>query len=630
MSDTSGSRDVQYGVPSDGTGGTPPGVTSTMPSARQRRRHAKSQQAAAVPSNGTTHDSTQATTAQAEPDTMPTAVGTTDAAQDNGHARLQPFRRWLTPVFFVALMALVVWRWISAGGAFYLYLPVLAILAVAAFDFAFQPRSRHADREADVTNEHEVPEVSEVGWKGLFWRIIGRRLFARRGWKWLLPRTRPDGRIVKRYFPHSLDVPVYGFWSKWFWKIIGQRLYYQFGWSWLLYRTLRTRSKIAQSRIRRNRHIQFVMSVGNPDGGSAKTAWVANWIKSIADVLKRACGAMDANENGGATASRLGIPENRTLRLRQAIAAIEVEGDPSFERMEDFVKWEAECGVDVISSESLRGGAIMPGSFRRLVRAYKRNRHVVACDLGNGLFWTTNVVALQEADVLAIPSRAESEDSLSSAAKLVDFCRRIGLSHKANTALFPVFGVRRFVARVAQPWNEEELAQLALIAQNNRNGEEEDNKGQKVQRRYKLYFGERRIKAAYARLYDCDPHQVFLIWRNRHMRKDRVASLDKMPRHIRVQFDEASAYAQLIAKAQQSDDQTRARQPKNDDRYDATAAKLVQYQGTSGTSRSAATPKSASMRSTNHHPDGDLSRDATGLAIFDEAALSELSERSSS
>lgn len=138
--------------------------------------------------------------------------------------------------------------------------------------------------------------------------------------------------------------------------------------------------------------VSGVITVANKKGGAGKTPTITE-IAAMASMIGRSAVIVDSNENGGSTASRLGVRRDRVLQLPEFI-----------ERMDEFQTFEAlkpslgmhrESGLWVIASpefdkpsKQIRQGK-MEEALAKLVKMFG----VVFVDQGNALNGYNNITA---------------------------------------------------------------------------------------------------------------------------------------------------------------------------------------------------------------------------------------------
>lgn len=274
------------------------------------------------------------------------------------------------------------------------------------------------------------------------------------------------GLAFKKY-----SAPSRNLMHKLWWKLIVFFHYFRFGLEWMLLLNWRIRYHRAKHEIHRNWHVQKIMAIVNQKGGSGKTALAVSLVMMFAHVLKRHFTAVDANENAGNTAARLGIRRRDTILLREFLEVCE-----SLVTLETFtgaVAWHPETGVSVIASDDKSNVPFPRYRFERGLQIAKQNSHGVICDCGNGLRYPAVMGSVRLADNLLFAGNVNMANSID--------------------------GIESTMARFSE-WFPG-----------------------KVERGIIVIFGERlRRRSQYARQFNRPIERVFLMPRNRIMSKGKM------------------------------------------------------------------------------------------------------------
>lgn len=158
---------------------------------------------------------------------------------------------------------------------------------------------------------------------------------------------------------------------------------------------------------------QPIIAVVNSKGGAGKTA-VSTWLAVLIKLATlRAVYIVDANENKGGTARRLGIRREDTVQLRTFLR-FEKELSTA-DQINDALACHASSGVLCIASEAADKTFFAQSLFERRMRTLKQAGHTLVLDVGNGIPYAANRGSVAVADVLLFPATVMQADSFEDA-----------------------------------------------------------------------------------------------------------------------------------------------------------------------------------------------------------------------
>lgn len=158
---------------------------------------------------------------------------------------------------------------------------------------------------------------------------------------------------------------------------------------------------------------QPIIAVVNSKGGAGKTVvstWLAVLIKLATD---RVVYIVDANENKGGTASRLGIRRENTVQLRTFLR-FEKELSRA-DQINDALAAHEGSGVLCVASEAADKTFFSQSLFETRMKTLKRAGHTLVLDAGNGIPHAANRGSVAVADVIVTPATTKQEDSFEDA-----------------------------------------------------------------------------------------------------------------------------------------------------------------------------------------------------------------------
>ncbi len=190
---------------------------------------------------------------------------------------------------------------------------------------------------------------------------------------------------------------------------------------------------------------QPIVASVNSKGGAGKTAlstWMAVLIKLA---TMRTVYAVDANENKGGTASRLGINRNDTVQLRSFLKFEKELSDSN--SINQALASHDGSGVLVVASEAADATFFSQGLFERRMRTLHRAGHTLVLDAGNGIPHAANRGSVAIADVLLFPATVRQPDSFGDLEDTRDRYaitnRHYGFGDKVEAGIIVLMGVSK-------------------------------------------------------------------------------------------------------------------------------------------------------------------------------------------
>lgn len=250
------------------------------------------------------------------------------------------------------------------------------------------------------------------------------------------------------------------------WRFLGSRLYTRFGWTWLVRYSLRDRVLNALDDLWELRTTRKVIACVNSGGGSGKTT-TTTWLTAAAGVaFKGNVVCIDANENAGHTADRMGVaakaeshaegdepkavvPQNGhqvlngtgTLRLREFIRRRhQFTGESGRGMFLTEVDRHRLTGVFVIASNAIEDTDFDRGEFEEALWILKSNEQLVFADCGNGLKSSTNHGAVHVADTLVFPGTPTKEETLDDLGSTMERYANLGYGDKVSNGFVVILG----------------------------------------------------------------------------------------------------------------------------------------------------------------------------------------------
>jgi cellulose biosynthesis protein BcsQ len=312
------------------------------------------------------------------------------------------------------------------------------------------------------------------------------------------------------------DAPVKGLRGT-FWKLGGAWFYSRFGWSWIVSPSWRERNKQADEELYVLRRVMKIVAFANSKGGSAKTALAVWLIAVFASSLKAvAMTIFDVNESPGSTAKRLGLDRDKTIKLRDYVAKY-AEGE--FQELEshlDEVEWHRQTGVMCIASDKRLNAMIDPAEFKSALANIKMSSHTVFTDLGNAIMGPTNLSSVQMAHTVVFPGNVNMADSLDDLGETMGSYYEEAGPEKVKNGVIVIVGhwvrTNKQIMRKRVMYAERYTQVVRTVAIEQ--GREED-------------FGFR-----------FPIERVFVVPRNRYMRRGKIVNVNKIPIRVKVLLKE--------------------------------------------------------------------------------------------
>ena len=342
-----------------------------------------------------------------------------------------------------------------------------------------EPQSEDStDSPVAEHDETEIPKA-ESSWKVR--PAGGRKIFRSVA---LLPKAlRRRQKTAGEHFVPDGSAPSYGLRGQ-LWRLFGRRLYARTGWKWLTGLSQRDRLEHALNGLWELRASRKTIAFLNSSGGSGKTTGAVWFAAAAAYAFKGNVVAVDANENAGHTADRFGIagePEQSATGSQQLISdqpdrPLQRLGGRGTIRLRDFVKQrhsfrqgdhflprvdrDRESGVFVIASNAIDDEDIDRQAFEEALRLLggELSLQVVICDCGNGLKNSTNHGSVEVADVLVFTGNVFKSESLNDITSTMDRYENLGYGGKVRSGFVVIFGASprnrvQLAARYGMPLN---------------------------------------------------------------------------------------------------------------------------------------------------------------------------------
>ncbi len=261
---------------------------------------------------------------------------------------------------------------------------------------------------------------------------------------------------------------------------------------------LRKRNKAALDALWRLRRTKKTYAFLNSKGASGKTVGSTTTGLLFADAIKRDCVVVDMNDSPGGTARRLGIKRTETMQLPEYVRRYRGGELPTTESIADKLAWPRESGIFVISSEAVAKGDVPKYQAKIGLEKLTEGFHSVFCDLGNGIKSSGNLAAVEVADTLVFMGNVNSADSV------VDF-RRDDPTDEGDD----LKNTMDAYASLGMP--------------------------KKVKRGIIVILGApRNLRKRYADHYGFPLDRVFIVPKNRYMKRGGVVRRDRLPLSVRV------------------------------------------------------------------------------------------------
>ncbi len=274
--------------------------------------------------------------------------------------------------------------------------------------------------------------------------------------------------------------------------------YIRYAVEWLVRPGLRRRNRAALDALWSQRRTKKIYAFLNSKGASGKTAGSTTTGLLFAEAIKRDCVVVDMNDSPGGTARRLGIKRRDTLQLQEYLRRYRGGEFPSAQSIADNLEWPRESGLFVISSEAVAKTTVPKYQAKLGLEKLAEGFHSVFCDLGNGIKSSGNLGAVEVADTLVFMGNVNSADSM------VDFRRE-------------------------DPTDEGDDLKNTMEAYSGLGMPE------KVKRGIVVVLGARsNMRKRYADHYGMPVERVFIVPKNRYMKRGNVVRKNRLPLGVRV------------------------------------------------------------------------------------------------
>ena len=274
--------------------------------------------------------------------------------------------------------------------------------------------------------------------------------------------------------------------------------YIRYAVEWTLRPRLRNRNRLALDELWARRRTKKIYAFLNSKGASGKTAGSTTSGLLFADAINRDCVVVDMNDSPGGTARRLGIKRRATLQLQEYLRRYRGGEFESAQSIADKLEWPRESGLFVISSEAVAKTTVPKYQVKLGLEKLAEGFHSVFCDLGNGIKSSGNLGAVEMADTLVFMGNVNSADSV------VDFHRE-------------------------DPTDEGDDLRNTMDAYSGLGMPE------KVKRGIIVILGARSgMRKRYADHYGMPVERVFIVPKNRYMKRGHALRKNRLPLHVRV------------------------------------------------------------------------------------------------
>ena len=274
--------------------------------------------------------------------------------------------------------------------------------------------------------------------------------------------------------------------------------YIRYAVEWTLRPGLRRRNRLARDELWARRRTKKIYAFLNSKGASGKTAGSTTSGLLFADAINRDCVVVDMNDSPGGTARRLGIKRRATLQLQEYLRRYRGGEFSTAQSIADNLEWPRESGLFVISSEAVAKTTVPKYQVKLGLEKLAEGFHSVFCDLGNGIKSSGNLGAVEMADTLVFMGNVNSADSV------VDFRRE-------------------------DPTDEGDDLRNTMDAYSGLGMPE------KVKRGIIVILGARSgMRKRYADHYGIPVERVFIVPKNRYMKRGHALRKNRLPLHVRV------------------------------------------------------------------------------------------------
>jgi hypothetical protein len=274
--------------------------------------------------------------------------------------------------------------------------------------------------------------------------------------------------------------------------------YIRYAVEWALRPGLRRRNRLARDELWARRRTKKIYAFLNSKGASGKTAGSTTSGLLFADAINRDCVVVDMNDSPGGTARRLGIKRRATLQLQEYLRRYRGGEFPSAQSIADNLEWPRESGLFVISSEAVAKTTVPKYQVKLGLEKLAEGFHSVFCDLGNGIKSSGNLGAVEMADTLVFMGNVNSADSV------VDF-RREDPTDEGDD-------LRNTMDAYAGLGMPEKVARGIIVILGARPG----------------------MRKRYAEHYGMPEERVFIVPKNRYMKRGHVLRKNRLPLGVRV------------------------------------------------------------------------------------------------
>ncbi|HET8883926.1 MAG TPA: hypothetical protein VFM68_00460 [Candidatus Saccharimonadales bacterium] len=185
-----------------------------------------------------------------------------------------------------------------------------------------------------------------------------------------------------------------------------------------------------------------IVAVMNSKGGSGKTPFATYLAATLQLAIKKQCGIIDANENNGTTASRLGIDRMQYMMLRAALLNLVSIDD--LDKMSTAFGAHKQTGLLLLASDPEKTNKTFTlAQFVELVRTVKKNLHSLVLDTGNGNAHPANEGSFREADIVVNTAIVGNPDSFEGVVTTRSAYYTLGYEDKVRRSFIVISGTRK-------------------------------------------------------------------------------------------------------------------------------------------------------------------------------------------
>lgn len=229
------------------------------------------------------------------------------------------------------------------------------------------------------------------------------------------------------------------------------------------------RAAMVRRILKRSGDFRHVVSILNSKGGSGKTPLTVNLAIVLYVLIKEQILLVDANENDGTTAQRVGVDRTKTMSIRNAVAHPELLCN--FDAIVAGLRKPDDYNVRVMTSDPGGHAGISLDGFMDVLHTLKLyGGHTMFCDTGNGNGREPNLGSALVSDTLLFSALAYNTETFEQLLSTMHAYTELGLRDKVQRAFIVVSGAQE--GQTSSSFYSQLLATRVVVK--NANGDSDD------------------------------------------------------------------------------------------------------------------------------------------------------------